>query len=143
MPDIERTVTTTASPQVVWDYLSDFRNTEEWDPPTRSTTREQGDGSVGTVYRNISSILGNDVEIEYTVVERKAPHRIQLRGTTSAMEMLDTITVEPDGEGSKVTYHAEFSPQGAAKLTHPLLPLGLKKLGDDAAEQMEQCLAKL
>jgi carbon monoxide dehydrogenase subunit G len=143
MPDIERTITTTASPQAVWDYLSDFRNTEEWDPPTQSTTREQGDGAVGTVYRNVSSILGNDVEIEYTVVEHEAPRLLQLRGSTSAMEMLDTITVEPDGTGTKVTYRAEFTPQGAAKLAQPLLPLGLKKLGDDAAEQMGQCLAKL
>lgn len=143
MADLERTITTDADPQRVWEFLSDFTTTEQWDPPTRSTVRVSGDGGVGTVYRNTSAMLGKDVEVDYTVVEHDAPRRLRLRGTTSSMELLDTITVEPDGTGSKVVYHAEFSLQGAAKLAEPLLPLGLKKLGDDAAEQLEQCLRRL
>jgi hypothetical protein len=43
----------------------------------------------------------------------------------------------------RVQYHAEFHPQGAAKLVQPLLPLGLKKLGDDSAQQLERCLRRL
>jgi hypothetical protein len=49
---------------------------------------------------------------------------------------------EADGQVS-VTYAAEFTPHGAAKLAEPLMPLGLKKIGDDAAEQLETCLRAL
>ncbi len=54
-----------------------------------------------------------------------------------------TITFEETAAGVVVTYTAEFQPQGAAKLAEPLLPLALKKLGDDAAEQMERVLSRL
>ena len=37
-------------------------------------------------------------------------------------------------------YRAEFHPQGAAKVLTPLLPPGLKVLGDTAAKQMERVL---
>lgn len=144
MPHVERTISTSASPEQVWAYLSDFTTTEQWDPPTRSTVREQGQGGVGTIYRNISAVLGKEVEVEYTVLHHEPPRRLQLQGqTSSSMRMLDTITVRPHEDGCTVTYRAEFYPQGAAKLAQPLLPAGLKKLGDDAAEQMKAQLDAL
>jgi hypothetical protein len=42
-----------------------------------------------------------------------------------------------------VRYRAEFHPQGASRLTAPLLPVVLERIGDDAARQMEQCLRAL
>jgi hypothetical protein len=56
------------------------------------------------------------------------------------MEMHDTIRVEQDGDLVRVTYRAEFHPQGALKLATPLLPAALKVLGDSAAAQMEKVL---
>ncbi|KQY55945.1 hypothetical protein ASD11_15780 [Aeromicrobium sp. Root495] len=143
MPDVERTVTTTAPLSTVFTYLSDFTNTEEWDPPTVRTTRESGDGGPGTVYRNVSKILGHETEVEYTVEQVVPDQLFQLRGKATGVELLDTMTFESVPEGTKVTYHAEFMPQGAAKLGEFLLPPALKKLGDDTAESLEKALAKL
>jgi uncharacterized protein YndB with AHSA1/START domain len=143
MPNIERTITTEAPPGRVWAYLSDFTTTKEWDPVTTSTVREQGNGGVGTVYRTVWKMLGQELEIEYTVVEHEAPHLLRLRGSTTSMELLDTIIVEPEGTGSTVIYRAEFSPQGAAELAIPLLPLTLKNLADDTAEGIEERLLYL
>lgn len=36
---IERTITVPTSLERVWGYMADFANTEEWDPPTRSTDK--------------------------------------------------------------------------------------------------------
>lgn len=143
MPDIVRTITTATDARRVWEYLSDFTTAVEWDPPTQSAVRENGDGGVGTVYRNVSSVLGREIEIEYTVIEHEAPHRLRLRGSTSSMTVLDTITVEPDGDGATVLFHAEFCPQGDAEPVLPLAPLLLKNLGDDAAECMVERLSYL
>ena len=46
--------------QVVFAYLSDFTTTTEWDPGTVRTTRESGDGGIGTRYRNVSRFLGRE-----------------------------------------------------------------------------------
>jgi carbon monoxide dehydrogenase subunit G len=143
VPAINRTITVTGNRQAVWDFLSDFTNTEAWDPPTQSTTRESGDGSVGTVYHNVSKLLGRRTEVTYRVIAHDAPSRLELAGEAGPMKLHDTIRLEQDGDQVHVHYRAEFTPQGLAKLMVPLLPLGLKKLGDDAAAQMQDCLERL
>lgn len=143
MPSIERTITVDKPLELVWEFLSDFTNTEQWDPPTVSTVRTRGDGGVGTVYHNVSKILGHEAEVEYTVTEHHAPVLLKLRGTATGLELEDTIRLEASGAQVTVTYTADFEPQGAAKLVEPLLPLGLKKLGDDAASRLHEVLSGL
>jgi uncharacterized protein YndB with AHSA1/START domain len=143
MPKIERTITVTGNAEEVFAYLADFTTTEEWDPPTQTTELVSGDGGVGTRYRNVSKFLGKETETIYTVVTHDPPRRLELTGDTSSMSLHDTITVEQQGDEVQVTYRAEFHPEGAAKLVTPLLPAGLKVLGDSAAKQMEKCLRGL
>ncbi|WP_370288830.1 SRPBCC family protein [Nocardioides sp.] len=143
MPAIERTITVDQPLDVVWDFLTDFTTTEQWDPPTVTTQRVSGDGGVGTVYRNVSSMLGKEVEVEYTVAEIQPRSLFRLAGTTTAMDLLDTMRFEQTPAGVQITYIAEFHPRGAAKLATPLMPLGLKKIGDDAAQSMQETLARL
>ena len=144
MPTVDREVTTHTDPQLVWDFLSDFTTTEQWDPPTVRTLRATGDGGVGTVYENTSRILGRDTDITYTVVESEPPRLLRLRGRSRSMTALDTIEVIPlDGGGTRVHYTAEFSLEGAAKIAEPLMPLGLKRLGDAAAASLQKQLDAL
>lgn len=140
MPHIERTVTVPGRQEDVFAFLADFTTTMQWDPPTRTTERIAGDGGVGTRYRNVSRVLGSDTEIIYTVVVHEPPRRLELDGETSSMEMHDSIQVDQDGDLVRVTYRAEFRPQGMLKLATPLLPPALKVLGDSAAAQLEKVL---
>ena len=144
MPSVERTVTTDQPIQKVWAYLSDFTTTEEWDPPTVSTTRTAGDGGVGTTYTNVSSFLGNESEVHYVVTEHVPLERLQLKGDAGdSLSLLDTIAFAREGAGTAVTYHAEFEPHGVAKLAEPLMPLGLKVLADKVAKSMQEHLDAL
>jgi uncharacterized protein YndB with AHSA1/START domain len=143
MPSVERTVTTDQPIAKVWAYLSDFRNTEEWDPPTVTTTRTSGDGGVGTTYHNVSKLLGSEQEVDYVVTKHDVEKTLQLAGDAGSIKLLDTITFESTGTGTTVTYHARFSPEGAAKLAEPLMPVGLKVLADKVAASMEEKLAQL
>ena len=144
MPSIEREIETHTSLDRVWAFLTDFTSTKQWDPPTQSTELVSGDGGIGSVYRNVSKILGHETEIQYTVTEVRPQSRFRLRGDTDSMTMVDTIDFEPlnDG-GTKVTYSMDVNPEGAAKLAEPLMPIGLKKLGDDAAAKMRSVLDDL
>ena len=119
MPKVEETVTTSAGIDEVWAFLSDFTTTEQWDPPTVSTVRVSGDGGVGTRYQNTSRVLGHDTDIVYTVVEHEAPRLLRLRGESDSFTAEDTILLSPDGEGTVVSYTADFSFTGAAKLASP------------------------
>lgn len=145
MPSVERTVETDRSIEQVWAYLSDFRTTQEWDPPTVSTTRTSGDGSVGTTYHNVSRFLGHETEVTYEVTAFEPHQRLQLRGDAGdSLDLLDTITLDATSSGgTRVTYHAEFTPSGAAKLAAPLMPLALKVLADKVAASLEERLRSL
>ena len=92
MPSVERTVTTDQPLSKVWAYLSDFTNTEEWDPPTVTTTRTSGDGDVGTTYHNVSKLLGSEQEVDYVVTEYDVEKTFQLKGDAGSIKLLDTIT---------------------------------------------------
>lgn len=143
MPSVERTITVEKPVDVVWAYLSDFTNTEDWDPPTVSTVRTSGDGGVGTTYKNVSKMLGHETEVEYEVV-RFEPHSVfELTGSASGLSLRDTITFEGDAGTTTVTYRSEFSPHGAAKLASPVIAGGIEVLGSRVAKSLEERLQAL
>ena len=99
---------------------------------------------MGTVYHNVTKMLGNEIESDYTVVEVDDLRVFRLEGENGGMQLRDTITFEGDETGTTLTYRAEFHPKGALELfVEPLLPLGLKRLGDKTSDQLETCLREL
>lgn len=143
MPSVERTITVEQPISRVWAYLSDFTTTEDWDPPTVSTERTSGDGGLGTTYHNVSKIFGTEQEVDYVVTDYVEGSRLQLAGDAGSIKLLDTITLESTPDGTAVTYHAEFTPEGVAKLVQPLMPVGLKILADRVAASLEGKLQQL
>ena len=71
MAEIERVLTVDKPTALVWDYLSDFCSTNDWDPGTVETVRTSGDGGPGTTYRNTSRFLGRETRLTYTVTEMR------------------------------------------------------------------------
>ena len=145
MPTIQRTVTTSASPEAVWAYLSDFTTTNEWDPGTVRTVRRSGQGEVGTVYDNTSRFLGRETQLVYTVVESNPPTRIRLRGENESVVATDTITMTAQGSGTRVDYVAILEFRGMLRRLDPLFSIpGLnrpfKRLGDGAQRGIQRRL---
>ena len=140
---VSRRVGATADQERVFDYLSDFTTTTEWDLATVGTVLVSGDGGVGTVYRNRSRFMGRTTELEYVVTEREAPRVITLRGENRALVATDTITVSSAEPGSDVTYRAEFRFKGLWRLVGPFLRPALRRLGDQAEGGLRTTLAGL
>src|SRR6476619_3095098 len=140
---LRRTVLTQASPDQVFDYLSDFTTTTEWDPGTVVTERTSGDGGVGTTYRNVSKFLGRESELTYTVVEWTSPTTFALRGENATVVAHDTMEIAAEGPGTRVTYSADFAFKGLAMSIAPLLAPALKRLGDHAERGLAEALGGL
>ena len=143
-PQITRTFTTTAPPERTFDYLADFRNAVEWDPGTKTCALTVGDGEKGSVYLNVSSFMGREAEIRYTVEELERPTRIHLVGRNDQFEGHDVLGVRTivDG-GSEVTYHAEFSFSGTARYAAPLVAAYLPVLARKTVRQLQTRLDAL
>ncbi len=143
MTTTSRTFGVTPDPETVVNYLKDFANAEEWDPGTVSCTQTSaGPVAVGTTWKNVSKIAGNETELEYTLQEL-TENKIVLVGKNDQATSTDTIAVQPAGTGSEVTYTAELEMHGLAKLTTPVMKLLFEKLGNDTEEDMVQVLNRL
>lgn len=143
MTTITRTFDVQPAPEVVIDYLKDFANAEEWDPGTETCTRiDSGPIQVGSQWHNTSKIAGVTTELTYELTEL-APDRIVLVGRNDTATSTDTITVEPHGSGSRLTYEAVIEMKGAAKLAAPLVKLVFEKIGSDTEDDMTQVLNRL
>jgi carbon monoxide dehydrogenase subunit G len=140
---LQRSVETDASPAAVFAYLSDFTNTNEWDPGTVKTVKVSGDGGVGTTYDNTSKFMGRETQLTYEVVKHEPDTLFALRGENKSVVAHDTMEIVPKGSGSRVTYTADFEFKGIGRFVAPLLAPALKKLGDDAEKGLRDGLGTL
>jgi carbon monoxide dehydrogenase subunit G len=138
-----RTVIVSKPLQAVFDYLSDFTTTTDWDPGTVITMREHGNGGVGTTYVNTSRFLGRTAQLTYVVEELADQQRIQLRGQNKTVTAVDTMTCRSVDAGTEVTYAAEFTFKGASRFAGPLLKPAFERLADQAAVGMRTALNQL
>jgi hypothetical protein len=129
--------------KAVFDYLSDFTTTTDWDPGTVITVREHGDGGAGTAYLNTARFLGRTTQLTYVVDELVDQQLIQLRGENKTVTAIDTMTFRPVEYGTEVTYTAEFTFKGPSRFIAPLLKAAFERLGDEAEAGMHKALSEL
>ncbi|MEO3938394.1 SRPBCC family protein [Dermatophilaceae bacterium Soc4.6] len=136
---VERTVTTDRPLEVVYAYLSDFTHTTQWDPGTVRTEKIRGDGGVGTTYHNVSTFRGRETELVYTVVERVENAQLTLEGVNKTVTAVDSMTFAATASGgTTVTYAADFTFKGIAKLAEPFLRGAFDHLGDEAEAGLQK-----
>lgn len=138
---VERTFTVSRSAEDVFDYLSDFENTKEWDPGTIETRRTGGDGGLGTTYENRSKFMGRETELTYETVGFDRPTFFSARGRNKSATATDTMTFTRDGDRTQIHYRADFQFHGAFKYVARLVVKGkLDGLADETVEQIRRTL---
>ena len=138
---ITRTVTVSKPLDEVFAYLSDFTTTTAWDPGTVETVRISGDGGLGTKYANTSTFNGRETNLVYEVIDFQPGVRVQLRGNNKTITAIDTLTFEHASGGTRVTYDANVTFKGLAKIVAPFLAGAFKKLGDEAEVGLRRALS--
>ena len=140
MPAVSRTFQVSPTPATVIGYLADFSHAEQWDPGTVSCTRvDPGPVAVGATWRNVSRVAGLKTELTYALRQLTADTIVfvgQNKGATST----DTITVLPDGAGSRIAYHADLDLHGATALLGPVMKLVFEKVAGDTERQLTRVL---
>ena len=142
---ITKTITVDTPPAAVYAYLKDFESSEQWDPGTVETKRVEGDGEVGTKYHNRSVFRGNETELTYVTMELEQDRLVVMRGDNKTVTAIDRMSIRPGpgGAGTELTYEADFTFKGLARLAAPFLRGQLTKLGDEAEKALNRELPKL
>lgn len=143
MVSVERTFVVTRPATEVFDYLSDFTNTEHWDPGTVSTTRvDSGPIGVGATFHNVSKFRGRTTELDYELTDYEPSNRLVFTGNNKTVTSRDKLHFTATGDDTSITYRAEFEFHGLAKLAAPLLKPGLEKLADETIAQMKSTIER-
>lgn len=139
---VERIFTVDRPVEEVFAFLSDFENTEQWDPGTLSTQRTSGDGGLGTTYRNRSTFLGRTVELEYETIGHDRPTFFACRGVNGRTTATDFMTFTPDGDRTQIRYRAEFVfPRPFGLVAGLALRRPIDKVADETVAQIRSVLS--
>jgi carbon monoxide dehydrogenase subunit G len=135
------TIDTRCSPQDVFTYMADVRNFAGWDPGVRRAALVQGESpGLGTAY-NVEVRAGpGTITLRYEIVEWDPPRRLVLRAKTGTLRSIDEIRVDPSDIGARVTYDADLTLRGVARLANPLLAFAFRRIGDRAARGLRSAL---
>ena len=88
----------------VFSYLSDFSNSQEWDPGVVTAERLTVGAIVeGTEFRLVARFLSSESALTYRIVEYDPPHAVTFRGENATVISNDRITFEAVGEGTRIT----------------------------------------
>lgn len=137
------TVEAGLEPADAFAYLSDFSNTQEWDPGVTSATRlDSGPVAAGSEFRVVVSFMGRTMPLTYRIAEFEPRRRVVLVCETDRFRSRDEITVAPDTRGCRVTYDADIAMKGLFRLSDPLMSVVFKRTGDKAVAGLRETLAR-
>ena len=100
--------------------MADLTNFERWDPGVVRADQVAG-ARPGPDATYDVTVKGMRKPLRYVVNEYEAPTRVVVQARSRMLTSLDTITVEPDGDGAVVTYDAQLTLNGPLALADPIV----------------------
>lgn len=144
MTKLKEQATTSLSPAEAFAYIAEFENIDQWDPGVEESVKgTSGETGVGSVYNLVLNYRGRNLTMQYVVTEWEPDKRVVLVGTGGPVKAVDTITFEPSGEGTVVTYEADLQLAGVARLFQPLMGSRFAAIGEAAGEGLRRWLGEL
>ena len=144
MTKLVEQATTSLSPAEAFAKVAAFENIDRWDPGVvESIKRGDAETGVGTAFDLTLSYRGRQLEMTYTVTDFVPNDRIVLEGTGGVVYAIDTISFEPFGDGTVVTYEADLRLTGFARLFQPLMKSRFDAIGQAAGEGLRSWLKEL
>ena len=124
MPATEESVVISRPIQEVFDFLADFENLSAFDAFV-TASGQVGDGppGLGTRGRGTSRYMGQQFDWIVEFTEFEPPRRMVSRSVEGKRDVTATFTLEPAGDGTRVTERIETAAMGGllGRLPDPLV----------------------
>lgn len=134
-------VRTPMNQAAAFDYMSDLRNFEGWDPGVLGVEQVEGSSPAnGSEYDVTVQAVPKTMTLRYKIVTYEPSHLVVARAESTLLTSVDRITVDTDDEGTTVTYDAELTLNGPLALADPLLGIAFQRIGDRAAAGLVEAL---
>ena len=108
-------------PDEVFELLADMAVLDQWNPSVRNSRRTSGDHlEPGSRYESTIARGPLRMIARSLLAEVEPSRRVQYEGSIAGFWSVDSLTFEPLGEGTRITFHNETQ---APNWLRPLLPL--------------------
>ena len=135
------TVPSRRSQAEAFAYLAAFDNAREWDPSVTEASRIGNESlGVGTAFEVVSRFGPRLVPLTYAIVRYEPDRLVVLEARSNGFVSTDTITVEPVGDASRVTYDALLEFGGLGRFADPVLQLVFTRVGRRAEARLREVL---
>ena len=141
MTVLHEAVDVNRSLEEVFDYVSDFTTTAEWDATAISACKlTPGEIRVGTQFEVICALPVGSVTLLYTVQRLEQNQCVELLGTSRFFEVRDVISFSPSATGTHIDYQAEFSFKPWVAPIAALSAKGLENMGRESVAGLRLAL---
>jgi carbon monoxide dehydrogenase subunit G len=124
--------------QDVFDVIIDPAKQPLWQNSLESAEwTSNGPVGVGSTQKAVAKFLGRKIETELQVTDWEPPHRFSVKGLNGPYPFEITNTLEPQGEGTLLTYSSRAEFGGFFKLAEGLVGKQIKKQVDASNESLK------
>ncbi|MET1012583.1 MAG: SRPBCC family protein [Actinomycetota bacterium] len=125
----------------VFEFVSDVRNDPRWhtDILEAHLIGEEPIGQGSTFAVKFKPFMGQS-EGTVTVAKYEPPRRLELRGQMGKMAPTLTLSVDPQGDGSRFTRRVEMEPPGIMRLLAPFMKGTFRKQNAGFVENLKKVL---
>jgi dehydrogenase/reductase SDR family protein 12 len=135
-------LTTQRSPELAFDFISDFTHASLWDPRTQSVRKlSPGPIGLGTRFLLRARLLGPlGLDFPYEIVEYERPRVVTFAGKRPGFAYRERVSFTPLADGTRIEWAAHMELCSLLALGNPLLSLVYQRIGDDATSGIARAL---
>lgn len=127
--------------QEVFDFMADPANDTKWrDSAVSAEWDSEGPIKVGSRLKSVDRMMGRNIESSSEVTAYDPPHKYAQKTLGGPVPFEFTITLEPDGTGTKVTMAGQAEVGGFFKLAEGLVGKQFEKQIDTDFQGLKRVL---
>ena len=129
-------------PAEVWTIVADLEQAPDWVTDIISVTKEtDGPVGVGTRYSERVNVNGTEGAATMEVTRYDPPRVFANRGEGGPAKFTTMFTLEPDGDGTKVTHSYTMKMSGFMKMMEPMMKGWMRKNSEASVKKLQELFA--
>jgi len=109
-------------PEDVFAFVFEPANAAQWqEGVVLAEFTSEGPLGIDTTWRNVSKMIGREMDIEFKVTDYDPPHRFCYKSISGPIQNKTCVTFESQNGGTLMTFSGEGKPGGFFKMAEGIL----------------------
>jgi uncharacterized protein YndB with AHSA1/START domain len=141
MISLELSIFIDRAPDDVFAFVFEPANAAQWqEGVVLAEFTSEGPLGMGSTWRNVSKMLGREIDMEFEVIDYEPPHRLCWKSTSGPIQTKTCATFEPQNGGTIMTFRGEGEPRGVMKMAEGMLRKRMNKQFEGNAKRLKALL---